>query len=256
MPPGNLRTELWRYFSRKGILIALLWGMCYLTGTLAQNIDYDVIIPPVEVRPKTFEDYLVQLSWLNHPHREWLEQQIEVSKAEVKKERRSWMEPIGANVGFNSLKDTVSLLGARYLAPGYNYGFSLSLGSILTTKSKVTLAQGKQKLEELRLQEYKLELRKELLKRYRRHLLSIEVLKARQQAEEDAQANYTLISELFKKNKAPFEDLNQASISFHTALEKKLEAEAEVSISRFELEEILGTKWESLDRVRERYEKK
>lgn len=218
--------------------------------------NYDDLVPPPDVRPRTFEDYLVQLAWENNPQRKVAGQEVAVAKSQVKATKKSWMEPIGANLGFNSVRDTISFSGNRYLAPGYNYGISLSLGSMFTNKSKVNLANEKVKVEELKMDELKLAIRTEVLQRYQKYLLSIEVLKARQKAEEDAHSKFTLISELFEKNKADFEEYNEASISYQEALEKRLTSQTDISLTKYELEEILGMKWDSLEKIRAQYEKK
>lgn len=215
----------------------------------------DDLIPPEGVRPRTFEDFLVQTAWLNHPSRSFSDQKIKVAKLEVNQQKKGWMEQVSGNLGFNSLRDTVSLLGTQYLAPGFNYGVSFSIGSLLTNKSKVKVAEGKVKLEEFSQQELKLNLRKEVLYRYQKYKLSVEILKARKQAEEDALSKYTLISELFQSNKASFEEYNEASISYHSAREKRLTTETDIRLAVIDLEEILGARWENIERNRARYEK-
>ncbi len=164
-----------------------------------------------------------------------------------------WLKAFNANIGFNSLKDTVQVLGATYLAPGYNYGLSVSLGQLFTTGPRIDMAKEMQKVEELERDQSKLNLRKEVLHRYNEHLLSIEILKTRQLAEEDASATFQLISALFKKNRANFDEKNKASITYYDTMEKRLAAETEVSNTKYSLEEILGVKWEQVERLKVRY---
>jgi outer membrane protein TolC len=129
--------------SKTNVFKIAVFLFCLPFAAPAQVGNYDDLVPPPDVRPRNFEDYLVQLAWENNPQRKVAGQEVAVAKSQVKAAKKSWMEPIGANLGFNSVRDTVTFSGSRYLAPGYNYGISLSLGSMFTNKGKVNLANEK-----------------------------------------------------------------------------------------------------------------
>ncbi|MCB0663595.1 MAG: TolC family protein, partial [Saprospiraceae bacterium] len=95
----------------------------------------------------------------------------------------------------------------------------------------------------------------EVLTRYYKFLLAKEVLKARQAAEEDASANHTLLENLFEKNKATFEEYNEASIAYHNAVEKRLTAATDLKLNQLYLEEIVGLPWASLEKTKARMER-
>jgi outer membrane protein TolC len=76
--------------------------------------------------------------------------------------------------------------------------------------------------------------------------LSKEILKARTQVEQDANTNYILVGEQYKKDEATFEEFNEASSTFHQAQEGRIKFEFEVQIARIHLEEIIGLRWEQV----------
>ena len=85
---------------------------------------------------------------------------------------------------------------------------------------------------------------------------SIEIYNARKKAEDDAESVYYLLTEKFRKDKASFEEYNNASSSYHNSVEKRLEAKSEIELARFKLEELLGVRWEKVERNKKRYEKR
>jgi len=232
----------------------LLFGfLCIAIQSNAQEVNFDLVVPPDNVRAASFEDYLVQVAWRNRPESKILQKKVNIAEFGVKAQKREWLNAFNANFGFNSVKDTITFFQNRYLGPGYNYGLSLSLGHLFTNGPKVKMAEEKVEIENFNLKTEKLSIRREVLQRYHKYLLAIETLKARQQAEEDAFANYQLISELFKKNRADFDEANKASITYHDTKEKRLAAETEIAITKLELEEMLGVKWEQVSKYKERY---
>jgi hypothetical protein len=71
-----------------------------------------------------------------------------------------------------------------------------------------------------------------------------------------AEVSKTQISNLFAVNKASFEDFNEANKSYFDAVEGKLKAQSEVKIKQIAMEELIGIKWETAEKMRTVYEKK
>jgi hypothetical protein len=68
------------------------------------------------------------------------------------------------------------------------------------------------------------------------------------------EANKVQISELFSLNKAKFEEYNMANKSYFDALEGKIKAEWDIKAAKSVLEEMIGSKWESIEKIKAAYD--
>ncbi len=152
---------------------------------------------------------------------------------------------MGFNFGFNrgtDLSDTG--MTENVFFPRVSIGASLNLNPILTMSNDVKIAKENLKITEAVIDQEKLLLRRQVLELYQHYLLAIEVLKVRTNKEEDADATYQLMVQLFRNKEATFEDYNQSYTSYHNAVEGRLEATSAVQVSIIALEEWIGIPFE------------
>ena len=69
-----------------------------------------------------------------------------------------------------------------------------------------------------------------------------------------AESNKNQIQSLFVVNKVQFEDYNTANKAYYDALESKVRGEAEIKLKRIALEELIGVKWETVEKIKASYE--
>lgn len=230
-----------------------------------QTVDFATIIPPMEQRPKEFEDLLVQLAWINNPSKEIFKHETKMAEEDVKLAKKGWMEILNINVGinpgagrvdsvFNSPADqpTDRDLAGLIVYPRYSVGFGLSLAPLFTQKNEVNKAKEAVKIIAQNENLDKLKIRAEVKERYQKYLLTIEVLKARQTLEDDAKGIYDFFSELFKNNEAEYEDYSQAFEAYHSALEGRITAESEIEVAKIRLEELIGIDLEMAERLKKK----
>jgi outer membrane protein TolC len=201
------------------------------------------------------------MAWQNNPSSQILDSRATIAEQELKLTRKDWLKSFQFSGSVTPRDSSILLLVPEdRLQPGttfpplYNFGIGWNIGSLFTQNNKNSIGKQEVKIAQLEIQEERKRFNQEVLTRYYKFLLATEVLKARQAAEEDALANYTLLDNLFKKNKATFEEYNEASIAYHEAVEKKLTAATEQKLTKLYLEEIVGLPWESLERTRARME--
>ncbi|MEL6637107.1 MAG: TolC family protein [Bacteroidota bacterium] len=222
------------------LLIVLLLAV----PALGQTVDFDKVVPPVEVRAKTFEDYLVQLAWNNTPTHKKLYTQLNIAEKETKLTKREWTQDITASFNVNEISLSNIIFGDRLdlpvFFPIYNVGASVNLGTFVHRPVKIRIAEEKEKMAQFDISQRKLLVRREVLEAYEEHRRSRSTLQVRVLAEQDAYGSYLLISEKFKNNDAKFEDFNAASSAYYTAKEGTVTARSEVEISRIRLEELIG----------------
>ena len=215
-----------------------------------------------DVRPLTFEDYIVQLAWQNSFDLEGSKYEINARGEEISLAKKDWTKNLqaGLNVNnvsfpyFNRVDSTRGPVIATY--PLWNIGIGVNFGDLLTRKNKVKFADNRKKVSESEMNFKKQKLKGEVLKWYQEYLSSFDIFKVRIQALESAESNKNQIQSLFSVNKVQFEDYNTANKAYYDALENKVRGEADIKLKRIGLEELLGVRWESLERIKASYEDK
>lgn len=239
-------------------VLAVLAFFLFKPALSAQVVDFNQVVPPEGQRLANFEDYLVQLAWLNNPEAKILAYRKDKEVMEVDLQRKDWMNDV--KFGFNL--NEVSL--ANVLAPSqdnlvlyplYQFTAGVSLGTFTTNKKKKEIEEVDVMIADMETNQHKLKIRAETLSRYRKLLLSYETLKVRVKAEEDARNIHEYAQQRFKNANLDLEDMLRASESYTNAQEKRLEAEAEIELAKLALEEMIGVKWEIAKRYEERMKK-
>lgn len=225
------------------------------------QIDYNQIVPPEGTRATSFEDYLVQLAWLNSPETKILEYEKAKEAKEVEIQKQDWMDDVrfGFNINEVSLSNVLESRANKsdnlVLYPLYQLSATVSLGSFTTNKKKVEFEKFDVQISEMEGNQHKIEIRAETLARYRKLLLAIETLKVRTKGEEDARNTYQIAQQRFKNSDLDMEDMLRASESYNNATEKRLAAETDIQLAIIELEEMIGIKWEIAKKAEERFKK-
>ncbi len=238
---------------------------------VAQN---ENVSPVSNMRPSTFEDYLVQLAWTNSPEQEGFKYEIDAKKQDVELAKKEWTRNLLAGVNINDVSLPYNLyytFGVRSLLgrpidkeristiatiPFWQIGAGVNFGDLINRKYKIKGAEDKRKMVESDLNLSKQKIKAEVLKRYQEYLVAIEILKVRLQSLDASESNKTQISSLFAINKASFQDYNEANKTYVEALESKIRSESEVKIKRLAIEELIGVKWESVEKVKVTYDQK
>lgn len=247
------------YFSfNKLTFKALILGFFIFLGhvsSFAQEVDFNKVVVPEGQRPTTFEDYLVQLAWLNTPKTEKINLEKSQEQQEVSLKRSEWMDDVNFTFNINEVS-LGNVLDPQpdnlVLIPLYQFSTSVSLGSFTNIKKERRIEEVDVLLKDLEANEHKLAIRAETLARYEKLLLSIETLKVRTKAEEDATNTYELANQRFKNADLDLEDLLRASESYNQAVENRLVAETEIELAKLKLEEMIGVQWEVAKKYEER----
>ena len=238
----------------KGCLIIFL-SIYFILPTYAQKVDYDRVVTPSEMGTRDFKEFLVQIAWMNSPENEALEFEKNIKELEVKTTRKEWTNDL--QVTFN-MNETHLLDEYRpdpdepviNLFPIFNASATFKLGRFLNQKHNVDIAKERVKIADNEINQKKLNVRMEVLKRYEEYEKQVEVFRATSKAEDDASSTYILITDLFKVDKATAEDYLAASTSYHTAVEKRIRANSDMNIARLTVEEMIGISLDEAKRLR------
>ena len=229
--------------------IPLLFAIYQLKG---QQLDFEQLIPPTDQKADTFEDFLVQLAWLNTPTTDALQYERRRAEIEMNTKKFGWSQAVGVSFGFNQSTNFVNTAGGgteTILFPRVSIGASLNLHPLFTTPGNVKMAKETLKIADANIDQEKLRIRKETLQRYQRYLLAIEVLEVRTNKEEDASATHELMSQLFKNSEVTFEEYNKSYSTYHDAVEDRLEAGVAIKITQIDVEELIGIDLEEAKRL-------
>ena len=212
----------------------------------AQRTDFDLIVQPVDTKARDFSEYLVQLAWMNWPEGAIAQEEVKNAQSEEKNTRKEWMRDVQATFNLNEANLRAPDTSSNVFFPRYNFGLNLNLYNILSQKEKNRISKREILIAEHNVDRRKLEIRSETLSRYAKFRLAKDILKSRTLVEGDMNATYILVQQLYKNDEKTLEDYTTASAAFFAAQEARLQAETDVLITKFRVEEMIGLKWEQV----------
>ena len=255
------------------ILSVLLFSSLYMKAQV-QTVNFDSLIMPLANPSVEFQEYLVQLAWTNNPENRILDYNINIAEKEIDITKLSWADDVGLQFNINENNDPFNneiqkasddalmdvgitqteldvldldrgIRNTNDVAslsnfPRYNLGVTVNLGRWMTLKKEIDLSREKLKIEEAELDQQKLELRAEVIRRYQAYLQTIEIYKIRVQSEEDMLQTYQLVQNRFKEGTADFEDFNRASSAYQGTRESTLGSKGEITQAKIDVEELIG----------------
>jgi outer membrane protein TolC len=130
--------------------------------------------------------------------------------------------------------------------PRYNFGLNLNLFNILTQGEKNRISRREIVVAQEKVNRQMRETRAETLSRYASYKLAQRIYEARALVEQELNASFLLVQQLYKTDEKTLEDYTKASSAYFQAQEARMEAETEVQLTRIRLEEIIGLKWDQV----------
>ncbi len=222
--------------------------------SVAQTIDYQQVIAPKGYRGDNIvEEKLVRLAWENHPVNEIYRTQVNLAEKNVMLSKWSWLTNVKASYNLNEFTinpnagQTDTGAEGRLIAyPRYNIGIGISLGDILTTPTNVYVAKEEYKIAEHTLNAHKLQVRMEVLERYYQYQLASQLMQIRSEENEEAYANFLLMSEKFKNGEVTLDEYNKMATVYNTARATLAQQDAQLKIEKTKLEALIGVKLETV----------
>jgi outer membrane protein TolC len=221
--------------------------LCFIaTALFAQQTDFATVIQPVETKARDFQEYLVQLAWLNRPESSIAEAEVRNARDDAKNTNKEWMRDVQATFNLNEANLRNKDTSGSVFFPRYNFGLNLNLYNILTQGTKNKISRREIEVAEHRVNQRKLEIRSETLARYAGFKLAKEILKTRSLVEQESQNNYILMQQLYRTDEKTFDEYATASSAYFQAQEARIRADSEVQVAKFRLEEMIGLRWEQV----------
>jgi len=241
---------------------------CFISK--AQVIDFDTLIAPLEQPEFLFEEYLVQLAWVNNPENRKSNHLKAIAENNIKLAQWEWTENIFGTFNLNQgnirrrflfdaqgqvIRDPQTdepVRDNQIFYPVWNITASIPLGTFINRPRRVANEKERLAMGELDQNQKKLKVRSEVLQEWVKYSQMSDVLLARIAAEEDAEEIYTLMSNLFRSGEEDFESYNIAAQGYHNAREKTILVQNEKRIFKLRLEALIGITLEKAKGFHER----
>lgn len=214
----------------------------------AQSIDYNAIILPETVSDASFEERLVRLAWKNNPSTSILNRQVETAEIEVKQARWSFLNDfrIQGNINEFTLDPSSDVDGRAAFFPRYNISGQINLGLFADVPLEIKKKKQELAIAELTIDQQKLALRAEVLKRYEKYLMNRENLLVQTEIVEDIFASLSLAEQQFENGTIKLNDYNRIQDRYNGQKLRKINAQGLFNISKIDLEELIGVKLENV----------
>ncbi len=225
--------------------ILLAMSLC----SLAQNIDYNRIVLPVNSKDIEFSEKLVQLAWQNHPNNNSQKEQVKISQIDMQLSKRRWLQNfrVSGNLNEFNIDPSSDLNNRSQFFPKYNFSLTLPLGDLfmnpLENKQHSILIE----ISENELNATKLMVRRNVLQAYNDYILQEEIYKIQRLAMDNAETNHAIVEESFEQGE---ETYDRYTTSFNNLNQRKitiLQSERDYKNAKLTLEEMIGIPLEDVN---------
>jgi outer membrane protein TolC len=223
------------------ILVVLF--MLTTSLAIAQQIDFKTIILPSGASNIDFSEKLVRLAWQNNPGVEVLRNEYDKSTLEVKYSKWNWLENfrVTGNLNEFNIHKSDALSGSQFF-PRYNISASISMGTLFTNPIKTKIEKGNLSISSNNINQAKLAIRSEVLRKYQTYLSNKEINDLRIQMLEDSFSDYKLKEQSFSRGEITLVEYTFSLDRYNQQKISKIQSEKDLQISILELEELIGIK--------------
>ncbi len=244
--------------SRTFISLVFCFGL--MNSLFAQQTDFETVIIPVETKARDFSEYLVQLAWLNNPESAIVQDEVKNAQDLAKNTRKEWMRDVQGTFNLNegnvrkapqttvadSNGNVTSIVTSNAFYPRYNVSVNVNMYSVLSQKTKNRVGNREIQIAEHRVNQRKLEIRAETLSRFTSYKVAKAIFNTRTLAEQESYASYILVQQLYKSDEKTLDEYTTSTTMYYQAQEARIRAEADVQLAKFQLEAMIGLKWEQV----------
>jgi outer membrane protein TolC len=224
----------------------------------AQDVDYDQIVPPEGTDSLTIEERLVQLAWRNSPEASRGERQVVVAGKQMRLAKNQWLNNIAAAGNLNQfvIENALNSIGNRNqdqgqqaipnLFPLYNVGVNIPLGIFSQRRNSVAIAKEQKAIAEDDINQLKLDLRAQVLSRYRLYLLRKETLELHGEILQDITVRHKSAQTMFRDGKMKFDEFDQINQAYNSERLRRLSLESDLDLAKIDLERLIGVRLEQV----------
>ncbi|MGB3179983.1 MAG: TolC family protein [Cyclobacteriaceae bacterium] len=242
-----------KIFGRSAVIAAVfVLSQLVFGSALAQSVDYNKIVLPEGARNLEYQEKLVQLAWANLPTNNILRHNISMAEEDYTMAKWAILEnfTMQGNLNEFTLEEATSSgdveNGRASFFPRYNLNATLNLGMLVNLPATRRRTKQQLHIERERLNEAKIAIRAEVLRRYQEYITAEEIYKLETEALEDVRSSYTLAEQQFRNGELTLVEFNGALRSYNDQRIKKLNSESSFMIAKINLEEMIGVRLEEV----------
>lgn len=188
---------------------------------------------------------LIAVAKENYPKSKAYDHQVRIAKNNLSAEKASWLDPFSFSYLLRSGDRTLDIVNPQLLT-GYQFGVSVSPGTLLRRPFTIRAAKEEVKIAQLEQNEYALQLETEVTRRYMNYLQSLNVLKLQNKIVVDAESSFNDQKVKYQRSEVTLQEYNTASSALSNAQMSRVQAEANMVTAKSSLEELLVRKLEEI----------
>ena len=226
----------------KFLIIVIILSLASIKVLKAQDVNYNSIIVPVNAQNLTIEEKLVQIAWKNNPINKISDNNLEIAKRNISLSQVSWLENIRITANVNEFViNPASDIGNRaQFFPLYNFSATVSLGEFISNPQETKLAKIEYDNFKQNINQQKLYVRAETLRRYNDFLYYSKLLNIQVEKTDNAFNNFSLIEEQFLGGESSLELYNSAFSNYKNEQMQLENSKYNLKVSKLTLEEFIG----------------
>jgi len=211
---------------------------CYTAGA-QESMMQDISYPYLEK--------LIAAARENYPKVKTYDTRIGIAHAGLNKARMSYFDILSFSYLYNPQNGGVvnPNINTNNLF-GYQLGVFVNIGGILQKPAIVKQARGEEKLAKEEMETYQLSIEAEVQQRYFLYVQELTILKLRSQTMLDAEGMLKDTRYRYEKGEATLDEYSKVLILYAEHQTAAIQAEGSMLVARSRLEEILGTKLETI----------
>ncbi|MEM9388895.1 MAG: TolC family protein [Bacteroidota bacterium] len=224
----------------------VIWVIIIISNTVwGQKIDYNKVILPRNSGSISLEERLVQLAWQNNPASEIAQKNIGVSEYRVNIAKWDWLSRIVVSGNINEFTIDQENERAEFF-PRYNFALNVPLGVFAKQPMETRMVRQQLYIEQEKLNQLKLEIRAEVLKRYENYKRDMKIADLLGEVLSETKTVYDNVKGQINTGQLVVGENYDISERFKRAQIDKIKADAQVKISKLSLEEMIGIKYEEV----------
>ena len=236
------------------LLLPILFAICFANNLQAQNNKPGAALSIGEgftndISPEYLQK-LIDTAKKHYPEVKIKAAQVGIAQTTYSQAKLAWLDAISISPSYVYNPASVNVLnatgGATNTFNGYQIGFSVNIGGLITKPFVAKIAKQSFAVAQLQQQEYNLTIEAQVKRLYYTYLNAQASLRLLTHAVQDAQLNVEQVKHRYEEVSTTLTEYNTSLTQFYTQNVSKLTAELAYYTAKTNLEEIVGKRLEDI----------
>jgi outer membrane protein TolC len=187
---------------------------------------------------------LIEVAKANYPRMKMYDSRIDMGIMGVKKAKLSYFDILSFSYLYSPTQSAATINPG--LLQGYQFGFFVNIGSLVQKPTLIKQAKAEVQVTRYEKEAFELNLEADIKKRYFTYIQNKALLRIKSDGLLDIESLLKETRYKFEKGEATLQNYNNALLMYSTQLQTKISTEAELYISKSNLEELVGQKLENI----------